>query len=140
MADDERVARYRAYARAHRDPAAREQYERLIETARAVTGMTDDDRREVALALTDLVFDIEPRPPVPAVYGLHREAQYYSITFPLIPGDEQMPHRDIRFKYSMLETLAWLRGGIRPTELADLGLDEAWPVISRWVDNTRAGR
>lgn len=66
-----------------------------------------------------------------------RDDDYYTISFPLMPGEEHRSAGEIRLKYCMLEVLARIRGGISPVELADLGLEDAWPVISGWVDRTR---
>lgn len=70
--------------------------------------------------------------------GLHDSQQavgkYYSISFPLIPGDETLRPRDIRFKYALLEALARLRS-MTVTEVSQVMGDSVWWTdLNAWVD------
>ena len=70
--------------------------------------------------------------------GLHDSQQavgkYYSISFPLIPGDETLRPSDIRFKYALLDALARLRS-MTVAEVSQIMDDSAWWVdLNAWVD------
>lgn len=59
---------------------------------------------------------------------------YYTISFPLMHGDEKMRKVDIRFKYSLLEALAHLQG-MTVAEVSHIMGDSAWWIdLNAWVD------
>lgn len=64
----------------------------------------------------------------------NRPNKYYSISFPLIPGDETLRPSDIRFKYALLEALAHLRS-MTVVEVSQVMGDSAWWTdLNAWVD------
>lgn len=141
------VERRRRRERIETDPEARQQYDELIAAARELTGV-DGDVRDIMLAAVDLVFDLNPSPPprlrdsdplVPGEDG-RPGVMWATISFPVATEDMKLRREDLQFRYAMRETLAWLRGGITPAELSDMGLGTAWDVVSKWVDETRPGR
>lgn len=123
------------------DAEKRRQFDAIVAMARQLTG--SGDAADAVSDLLWLVLNVEPRPeaaePARALSD-KAVAKWHSISFPLMPGDEGMRPDELNLKYSMLEVLSWLRGGITPPELADRGLDDAFPVLSKWVDDARGAK
>jgi hypothetical protein len=108
---------------------------RLDDLLAAARQLDDEDLARLHLAWLEILTSLRPEPEPAIEYDL-RAVDEYTISFPLKPGDEGLPRDRIRLKYSALEVLAWLPG-ITPVDLSDLGLRDAWDVISSWVDKQR---
>lgn len=148
--DVEYLRRRRARIAIEADPVLRERWDAAIAELKELTG-TDDEVPEFILAEgIQLAGELDPRPPVlrdrdPGARlddpSHQLVTRWFTHSFPLMPDDEGMRSDDIVLKYGFLHVLAYLNGGIRLDELQRLGgLDQAWDVLSRWVDDTRAGR
>lgn len=61
----------------------------------------------------------------------------FTISFPLRPGDEDLPRGAIKFKYPLLEVLSRLRG-VTAGELDEV-VPGAWSILADWVAAQWAG-
>ena len=61
-------------------------------------------------------------------------SRYYTISFPLMPGDEEMRKVDIRFKYSLLDAFARLRSMTVAEVNEIVGSSDWWTDLNSWVD------
>lgn len=120
----------------------------MVAKAKEMTGSEELDPVVILGDAVQLANELDPIPPAirdkdpNARTGEEGDGKtkYYVLTFPLIPGDDKMRANDIKLKYSMLHALSYLNGGIRLDELNKLDLTHAWDIISKWVDDTRAGK
>lgn len=67
------------------------------------------------------------------------EMPTFTMSWPLMPGDDLLSRDEIVLKYNLRHVVAHL-DGMRLDEVTRLGGPDAWQTISAWVDDVRAGR